>query len=493
MRLLVPARWTALLRPLGLLLPLALLACAPFAPARRSMAPEGLPSAYSEAAPEPAERANGLAAPVTDFWWRTLGSPELDRLMGKALDANFDVAVARARLMQLEAEARKAGASRLPSLNLTAETAHQRRSVQASESAPRLENTAESFAVGLAVSYEVDLWGRLAATREAARLRFEAGREDLAAAAMSVAASVADTWASLAGTRAEMAVLDAQIATNGDLLRLLITRYANARSSGLDVLQQQETLLAAEAEKPTLERDAAQLRHSLAVLAGGFPGDLPADIAPRLPDLPPPPAPGLPVELLDNRPDVRAAWNTLLAADQQASAAEADRLPALRLAARAGYDTPDRSLLFSNWLTSLAASLTAPLFDGGALAAEADRVRAVMRERVSQYGKVVAVAVREVEDALTGEARQRERVARLTEQLAIARVAQAEARVSYLGGRDTFLRYMTQLQNVQSLERRVVREQTALVRARIALFRALGGGWTRAVVHPTAQEVAERP
>ena len=446
-----------------------LAACAPFAPAARSPQPVGMLPAYV------GDTAEGTPFDGVRPWWGNLGSAELDALMDKALGANFDIAVARARLLQAEAEARKAGAGLYPALNVSGEAAHQRRAEATSTG-----RAGESFALGLAASYELDLWGRIRSESEAAALRHAASREDLAAAAMTVAANLADTWVALVGTRAELTLLEKQIAINETLVRILLTRYANAQSSGLDVLQQQELLVASQAEQPPLQLQIETLSHSLDVLSGGFPGALAPGTA-LLPDLPPPPAPGLPADLLFARPDIRSSWNRLRAADYQASAAGANRLPALRLTARGAFESAQRSTLFSNWLTNLAAGLTAPLFDGGALAAEADRTRALIEEQVATYGKTVATALQEVEDALSAEQRRRETLRRLEEQLVLARRAEAETRLSYLGGRDSFLRYITQQQNVQSLERRVVRERSALVRARIALYRALGGDWTRSL------------
>jgi outer membrane protein TolC len=177
---------------------------------------------------------------------------------------------------------------------------------------------------------------------------------------------------------------------------------------------------------------------------------------------------------------VRAAWLRLSAADWAVGAGQADRLPRLTLSADAAY-SGQPGLLFANWLTSLVAGLTAPLFDGGRRADEVERLRAVAQEAAQAYAKVVATAVGEVQDALVNEMRRNEHFGRLTEQLSGARASRAEARVGYLNGRDDFLRFLTSHKNVQSLERRLVQQHAALLRCRIALHRALGGdvseGW----------------
>ena len=470
---------------------LVLTACAPFAPTPRDVAPVGLPSTFST--PVPADGATpAQSAPPSgivhrsDRWWLELASPELDRLMETALSDSFDVGVAFARLAQSEAAARQAGAALFPALDLDGGAAHKRQSTRPDSSTRRIENAGEPLSLGLAAGYELDLWGRVRSTDEAARLSARASADEARSALMTVAASVADTWAALLGVRAEQAVLERQIRTNRDLVDIQLTRYANAQNAGLDVLQQEEVYLASLAEQPPLIMQARTLRAQLTVLLGLY-DESALHLAPEtaLPLLPPPPAVGLPADLLTNRPDVRAAWHTLAAGEWDVSAAQAARLPALRLTGNAAYNTPDASVFFSNWLLSLAANLTGPLFDAGKSAAAVDRARAVVEERVNAYGRAVSTAVQEVDNALTDERQQRALIERLNQQLEVARIAQREAGTSYLGGRDSFLRYITQLQNVQKLERRVVREEASLVRYRVALHRALGGGWMNAHLAPS--------
>ena len=451
---------------LGLLVCL-LSACSPLA-AGDSRPDMPLPARYAEA---PA--STGLAE--SGAWWKTFRNTELDTLIATALEGSFDIKTAWARLRQAEAVARKAGADVYPALDLANTSAARQR---------RGGNTVsetDTVSLGLAASYEIDLWGRIAATRDAERFRTQASHADLESAFMTVAASVADTWIALVGAQAELAVLDRQIETNAMLTQTLALRFANAMSSGLDVLQQQELLVAAQAERPSLEMEIQTLHTKLAVLLGLMPGNEPKSTTTELPALPPLPAPGLPADLLVARPDIRAAWERLSASRRDVGAAQASRLPAVRLSA-SGTFSGENSGLFSNWLLNLAAGLSAPLFDGGKLSAETDRMRAIVDEQVQTYGKTVADALKEAEDALSNETRQQARLLKLQEQLRYAEVAREESRTSYFGGRDTFLRYITQLQSVQKQERNVIREQATLLRYRIALHRALGGDWTRRLV-----------
>ena len=442
-------------------------ACAPYAPALRE--PLSVPGAYVSA-----PSGTNSVHDNKENWWTSFGSAELDVLVAEALYDNFDVRTAHARLLQREAVARKSGADVWPSLTGTAGAGHTRRSVQAGQGAERMESGSDAVNLGLAVSYEADLWGRVRSVREAETLRAAAGSEDIRTARMTVAASVAGTWLRLVTAREEIRLLESQIDTNRVLLEALTLRFANALSVGLDVLQQQEIYAASLAELPLLQAEESALLTQLTILLGKVPGQGLFVAASTLPELPPAPSAGIPAELLEQRPDIRSAWLSLAAADWDVSAARADRLPRLTLTAEAAY-SGQPSVLFSNWLSSLAAGLTAPLFDGGRRTAEVDRTLAVAEEQVQQYGKIVATAVGEVQDALINEEKQREHVERLTEQLRYAVVARGEAHQGYLNGRDDFLRFITEHKNVQSLERRLVRQQAALFDSRIALHRALGG------------------
>lgn len=448
-----------------------LTACAPFKPKLESPSqslPLELPSSYT------AQGEHAKSSSVTpQNWWLEFNSSELNQLVNLALSKNFDLATAYARLKQSQAAAKKAGAELYPSLNFTPLLGHQHK---ATDSGVVRSNTAnETYTLGLVASYEADLWGRVAATQEAELWRLQASAEDLETAAITVVSSLAETWASLVGSKAELLVLQRQIEINQLLVEALTLRFNNAMSSGLDVLQQQELLAASLAELPSLNKQIGQLQTQLAVLCGQMPGTLAEITQLDLPNLTALPALGLPADLLSNRPDLKASFNRLGASQWDLSSAQANRLPALKLTANTNYSSPDSSLLFSNWLVNLTANVTAPLFDGNLRQAEVERQVAILEERVQAYAKLTATAVQEVENALTNESQQHLRLMYLDQQLNLASTALEEARNGYFNGRDSFLRYITQLQNVQKLERSLMRERTSLIQYRIALFRALGG------------------
>ena len=311
------------------------------------------------------------------------------------------------------------------------------------------------------------------------RLEASATREDLNAAAITVAAEVTERWINIISQRMQKRLLDKQLETNQTYLELVELRYRKAMVSALDVYQQRQIVESVKAQIPLVESQEQLLLHELAILLGKPPR---TSIQISRKDLSVPeevPATGLPADLLANRPDVRAAGLRLQAADWQVAAAHADRLPAISLTAQATYGPAELDLLFDNWVLNLASNLTAPIFDGKRRAAEVDRTRAVVDENLAAYRETVFTAIKEVEDALISESKQREHIKALELQIDAARKALEEARERYLKGIENYLPVLTQLITVQNLDRDLIEQKAELLVDRLNLYRALGGTWTK--------------
>ena len=442
-----------------------LTACSPFAPAMRTSPAENLPQTFSlftgETEPE-------------QHWWESFNEPELNRLVSTALTGNFSLQEAWARLNQARAISVQAGAELYPQLDGAGNAiVGQEKFIDSSSRSTEIED----FNLGLIAGYEVDLWGRIRAQRESAFLQTAASREDVNTAAITIAAEVANRWIQIISQRMQKQLLEEQLRINKTLLELVELRFRMAMVSALDVYQQQQVVENVKAEIPLVERDELLLRHELAVLLGRPPLTELTITRSKLPQPAALPPTGLPADLLAARPDVRGAGLRLEAAEWQIAAARASRLPALSLTARARYGRGDFDVLFSNWLLSLAANLTAPILDGGRRAAEVDRTRALADENLAAYYNAVLTAVKEVEDALVSEAKQREHIQGLKQVVATARRALEEAGVRYQNGLNDYLPVLTQLLTVQGLERDLIRRQADLLTSRVQLHRALGGTW----------------
>ena len=437
--------------------------CTVFTPEKRLTPADELPPAfslYSQTESRPAA------------WWARFGSPELERLVTRALGHNFSIREAKARLDQARAVAAETGAQRLPQLEMEAEAATLRTRTERSG-----ETSAQEYSLGIGAGYEIDLWGRVASELQAARLDRAAVAEDLFTASMSVAGEVAQAWLGIIGQRMELEILEQQLETNRTLQELVDLRFRKGMVSALDVYQQKQAVAGITASIPLVRLQETELSHQLTYLLGNPPKtdlNIGADKFPELKALP---AIGIPADLLANRPDVRAAGLRLRSADWSVAAARADRLPALRLTAQAAYSSNEVQTLFDNWILNLMGSLTGPIFDGNRRKAEVLRTRAVARERVAAYGKVVFAAVKEVEDALVRETRHREHLSALEQELTVSQSALREARERYMRGLNDYLPVLTQLLSNQRLERDILQMKRQLISDRIDLYRSLGGQW----------------
>lgn len=410
-------------------------------------------------------------------WWEEFNDPTLNSLIAQALSGNLELKSAWTRLDQARALAVQAGAAILP--EVTAEAGVSRTRVN--KPTARAKDTGNLFSVGLAASYELDLWGRVRSVKNAAEMDLLATRENLDATAISLAAAVGETWFSLVEQRAQKGILTEQADVSKTFLELAELRFSQGRASALDVYQQRLQLAATRSRFAPVEARLKVLQHQLAVLLGRPPRFSIPRIPTTLPELPPPPGSGLPADLLRFRPDLRAAYHQLSAADHRVAIAVADRLPALRLTAGASYQGDEVHTIFDNWIWNIAGNLAAPVFDAGRRKAEVARTRAAVTGLLQEYGRVVLGAFQEVEDALVQERQERIFLADLDHQIGLARATLSEARARYVNGLSDYLPVLTALQVLQKLERERLTAQRRLISFRIQLYRALGGSWMRSL------------
>ncbi len=439
-------------------LPILLSSCAVFAPDDRLLN-ENVPeqfSIYSETIPD-------IGTP----WWESFQSPELNGLITEALTNSPSIQQARARLAQAEAIATQAGAARLPSLSANASATGARNSTT-------FKNT-HLYSLGLATAYEVDLWGRIKSQTEAAALDRDASREQLHTAAITLSAHVAQNWIGIVAQRRQTDLLREQLKTNQTSLELVELRFRKSLATALDVYQQRQAVAATEARIPPAELREQLLKNQLTALLGRDDFQKLELLDDTLPAPGKLPAIGIPAEVLAHRPDVRGAGLRLQSADWRVSSARADRLPAIRLTASADYRNAKSSDLFNDWFANLVGGVTGPIFEGGRRHAEVKRTRAVVDERLAEYRETVLHAIREVEDALISEEKQREHLIALDQSLELSRDSHREALSRYRNGLIDYLPVLIELVRVQTLERDQIEAQLTLLQTRIDLHRALGG------------------
>lgn len=407
-------------------------------------------------------------AVVPDRWWEVFASPGLSERVEMALGGNFSLEATWFRLQEARASARREESALLPTLDGLVDGEIVRE--------PRFDD--EILGLGLAAGYEVDLWGRIGALADAEQFRAEAELADYRAAALTLAAEVSRTWFAIAEATAQLDLLSEQIQANEQIRELIAARVASGLLRGVDLLRQEELLEATREEKIVADARRRTLTHRMAVLLGRPPeggGAIPdAELVP----LPPLPVTGLPADLVRRRPDIERVRRLVLAADRELAAAMSARYPRLDLAAVLTTSTEGSSSLFEDWVRSFAAGLIQPLFDGGRRAADVDRTRALRDRRLAEYGQTVLESFQEVEDALVREEEQRRRLESLDRQEQLASRSVARLQTDYLNGVGNYLDVLAALTVEQRLRRDLLVAQLLLVEARIALYRALAGGFT---------------
>ena len=431
---------------------------------------ESLPNKFSEFTTD--------AAPEKR-WWETFNDCELNALVEEAFLKNMNLKELWARLKQARARAVQTGADRYPDLTGTAGASHSKKRTKNGSAST---STSEDYSLGLSSSYELDLWGRVRAEQEAAILSAEASKQDLNVAAITLAAEVTNHWLQIIAQRMQKHLLNEQLRINQIYLELIELRFRYAMVSALDVYQQQQVIDQVRAQIPLVEAQESRLMNELSVLLGEAPRSPLVISRPDLPKLSPMPSTGIPADLLENRPDIRAAQLRLQSAGWNVSAARADRLPSLTLSAKAIFEKEHLDLLLDNWLLSIAANLTAPIFDGNRRAAEVDLTMALKDENLAAYRQNILTAIREVEDALVTEAKQQEHILELKQVIQTARKALDQATLRYRNGLTDYLPVLTQLLSVQDLERDLITQQATLLTNRISLYRSLGGTWTKDLI-----------
>ncbi|WFB37907.1 efflux transporter outer membrane subunit [Kiritimatiellota bacterium B12222] len=406
-----------------------------------------------------------------DAWWTAFGDPQLDALIEKALQGNLTLEQADARLRQAEALAAQVGAARIPSVTGEADASSTTRERSSSQ------GSTDSYRLGLAASYEVDLWGRVSSSIQAADQSMVSTAYDLQTASLSVAAQTAAAYYTWQYYVALQELLQDQLDARKKILSVVEARFHTAQASATDVLQQRERVAGAEADLFPVKASLQSAAFSLSVLVGEAPQQDLKLVPKPFPGLPARPPLGVPADLLSRRPDIQAAWARLASADWDVNAAKANRLPTLRLTGGAAYENSSLDEIFDSWVANLAAGLTAPLIDGGRLKAEVALAQAFADERFAAYRQSVLDALTEVEDALQLEQRQQDYVEAVERQLAASSLATQAVYNRYVRGQNTFFEALVQSTAQQDLEVVVLQAHFELLGDRIQLYRALGGDW----------------
>ncbi len=446
----------------------------------------GLPEAWDTAAGNPGQWPDAA-------WWRGFGSAELDALIAEAEAGNRDLAAAVARILQAEAQARVAGAALQPTLGLSGSAgrswtpnAGTRTGIGRSGATGGVSSMSSSYQGTLQAGYQLDLFGRNAATADAARTQLEASRYSREAVALTLRADVASTFFQLLSARDRLRLARQSLGVAEDVLTVLERQVALGAASQLELAQQRSAVASQRAALPALQQAERQSLDALAVLLGRPPQGFAVRSASLMDLTLPPVTAGLPSELLTRRPDIRQAEANLRAATANVAAARAARFPSLDLTARGGVQSASLTDMLNpaGLLYNAAGSLTAPLFEGGRLEAQEDAAAARRRELAETYHSAVLTALRDTEDALSAAttAQAQERFARAAQEQAAEALRIVDAR--FRTGTVPFLNVLDAQRTVVQSNDSVVQATLARFNALVSLYKALGGGWDGATLPP---------
>jgi NodT family efflux transporter outer membrane factor (OMF) lipoprotein len=409
---------------------------------------------------------------VSSDWWKQFGNAELDRLMDQALAANHDLAAAVSRIEQSRAAAGIVGANRYPSVGLAGNATKSRSSADGAGS-----NEASQLAAN--VAYELDLWGGNSAQREAAGARVESSVYDRDAVALVLQADVASNYFQVLALKDRLAIARKNLQAARELLSLVQARYDKGSNTGLELAQQKTSVLNIEAQIPQLEQELRATQTALAVLLGQTPQGFSTEHA-SLADLRIPAVAAFqPPALLERRPDIRQAEAQLVAANADIGAARAALYPRMTLSATAvagGVLTSGSSVV-----TSMIASLSQTLFDGGALRSQVRQSEARRTELVAQYLQTVLASLKEVQDGLGAVASTESRQTLLRDAVVQAQEAYRIANVRYGAGSQDLLTLLDSQRTQLQAEDSLVQAELARLSATVGLYKALGGGWNSGV------------
>jgi multidrug efflux system outer membrane protein len=409
-------------------------------------------------------------------WWEVFDDPVLQQLIRTAIEQNYDLRIAASRVLEAQAQLGITRANQFPMVSAGADVFSQRNS-KISSSFPSYE--ARAGEVDLAVVWNLDFWGKYRRQTEAARANLLASQWGRRAVLSSVVSSVASAYFTLRELDLALDVSKMTLAARQDSLRLTSVLARNRSASGLDVRQSEQLVYTAAEVIPDLERQIALQENSLSILLGRNPGPIPRGR--ELTEQPNPPAipVGVPSELLERRPDIREAEETLVAANAEIGVAKAAFFPSISLTGTGGYESFALNNLFthSQRVWDGAASLTQPVFAGGALRSGKRLAEAQKQEMLLTYQQTIMNAFQQVSSSLT--AYQKLREFREQQELLTAAAEDADrlSKILYQHGGTSYLQVLTSENNAFSAQLNLAQAQLNERLALVQLYNALGGGW----------------
>jgi NodT family efflux transporter outer membrane factor (OMF) lipoprotein len=429
-----------------------------------------------------AHRNHDAALPALD-WWRSFRSPELVSLMEAAQTDNLDIAAAVARILQADAQVRISGAPLLPAVDADASATRSRSSQLTSSSSltggGRGSSTTSLYNASLSASYEIDFWGKNRATLLAAEENAVASRYARDVVTLTTMAAVANTYFQVLSAQDRLRIARDNVAAASRVLALIRQRFLVGTASQLDIAQQQSLLATQRAAIPLLEITRRQSIAALAVLVGRAPENFAVKSKALGRIGIPAVTPGLPSDLLAQRPDIRQAEAALASQNYSVESARAAFFPSIALTGQSGFQSLALSALFGPgaWYYTAAAALAQPIFDGFLKLGTLELQKGRQQELIQLYRKAVLAAFSDVEQALIAVEQETTRERLQTEVVRAAREAFTLSEQRLREGTIDLVTVLTTQQTLFQAQDTLAQVRFARFQAVVSLFQALGGGW----------------
>ena len=400
-------------------------------------------------------------------WWQRFGSPTLSQLIETGLAQNNDVQASIARVQQARATAQVANATLLPTLDASASASSDRDAIVSSA------RSTNARRAGLDIGYELDLFGGNAAERASARASLKAAGFDKDATQLSLTGEIARAYFTLLNDDTRIAIAQANVANQQQVLDIVQARFSAGAISALDLAQQKSALASARSTLASLQQARAQDETALSILLGNVPQKI--TMAERLDTLSYPViATTQPSQLLERRPDIRAAEQRLIAANADIGAARAAFYPTIDLGAGLAIASGSGA---GSEATSLSAALLAPIFSSGRLEGNLALSKARQQELSATYRQTVLSAFSEVENALAAIKGAQTRVTELQTATTEAQKAYDISRQLYQQGATDFQTLLDSQRTLYSAQDSLVNAQLESFTAAVDLYRAMAGSW----------------
>ncbi len=449
-----------------------------------------LPPAYTAAPAAPVAANTDL---LDTAWWSAFGDPRLDELVATVVANNPDLRIAALRVQQHDAYLQVSKSAAGPQAGFAGSrlrnTLSENRQVPLAPGTRPVDN---DYSISVAASWELDLWGKVSRANEAAYAELVGSEETRRALMQSLISDVANGYLRLLALDRLLELQKAAIETQKEQVALAERKFKGGAASELPVLRARAELEALVAELPAREGEIAAQESALNALMGRPPG--PVVRGRRFDELQLPAVPGgLPAGLLAQRPDVRKAEQDLIAANAKIGVAKSEYLPTISLTTSSGFASNDLSKLLqltSNF-GSFGAALLGPLFTSGRISGQVREAEAVRAQAEVTFLNSVQVALREVEDALTGLAKSGQRIALQERRLATLREQRKVAQKLFEGGGSAYFEVLDAERQLNDALQQVNQQRREQLAALVSVYKAMGGGWSLAELKPTRPATLE--